>query len=252
MANSTEDWWLPEYYALCKIGVEFLEAAGLEVADLYANCYHKHLRNIDGTNKLCFPQGQIRTKANRVRQNLRRSKQRGYNWETPTFSEELYNFLDQNDVIDRLYRIANGQPPLQPTPTHAEDTTMSNNNNNNNNNNRTGVQFREGLTFDNQQGYRGDGDGVGDLTQRMRGTSIRKQSKWYEGPLKKIQLTLGVSETVKGLTITVGPGRITDDGGGKKKTFTVTQEMVSWEDRFLVSATNDIFSFYFVLSLTHQ
>ena len=144
--------WHPQMDELVAIGVEFLPGADVSLHDFYESLEHEHQYNIDGTHRKIFPTGTIRKKANSKRQIALRSKKRQTNWETPTFSEELYSWIRQNDIIDRLYAFANNLPLPQ---TNNEDT-MSNNNQNNE---RTGggrVRFdNEHESLNRQDYYKG-------------------------------------------------------------------------------------------------
>ena len=214
-SNNTPAFWLPQMQALVHIAVEYLEDAGISVHDFYESCFHT------GTNNLIFSTGVIRNKANRVRQVARTAKTRS-NWNPPTFSQDLYNWLKPNEIIDRLYAVANNLP----LPQAANNKAMQNNNNNNDNG--------------------GEDDVVKDIATRMRnskitgsgGTEGSDEEIWQKGPLPRIILDNGPSTLIRGLTTVVTAKRITDDGTGKKGVFTIYMDMPNWEDRDKVS-TND-------------
>ena len=230
--------WHPQMDELVAIGVEFLPGSGVTLHDFYESLEHEHQYNIDGTHRKIFPTGTIRNKANSKRQIALRSKKRQTNWETPTFSEELYSWIRQNDIIDRLYAFANNLPLPQ---TNNEDT-MSNNNQNNE---RTGR-----VRFDNEQRFQGNlsggegGGGVQDVTDRFSALTTGRRGNpnadgngivWLKDPPTHVELEPGVSRIVKGLTTVVGANRMKDDQTGKKPSLFLSMVMANWEDRKLVS-----------------
>ena len=233
--------WHPQMDELVAIGVEFLPGADVSLHDFYESLEHEHQYNIDGTHRKIFPTGIIRNKANSKRQVALRSKKRQTNWETPTFSEELYSWIRQNDIIDRLYAFANNLP----LPQANDEDTMSNNNQNNE---RTGSRVR----FDNEQRFQGNlsggegGGGVQDVTDRFSALTTGRRGNptstpnadgivWLKDPPEYVLLEQGVSRIIKGLTTVVGANRMKDDQTGKKPSLFLSMVMANWEDRKLVS-----------------